>query len=150
MSEGLPMKKVFVSGTYDLLHAGHVQFFKEARACGDFLVVSFCSDSNLLRYKGRHSCMPDDNKKVLLESIRYVDKVVIGDDEGGIWDFVPAFLAEKPHVLAVTMDEKHMKAKQDFAIKNGAQFHVLPKTLPMATPTTSYTILKNIVNQGLI
>ncbi len=153
MSERKPMKKrvkVFVSGTYDLLHAGHIQFFKEARACGTSLVVSFCSDLNLLKYKGRRSCMPDDNKKVLLESIRYIDKVVIGNDDGGIWDFVPAFLREKPQVLAVTNDDKHIQEKQDFAIKHGAQLHVLPKTPPLATRTTSYTIIKKIISQGAV
>ena len=37
------MKKVFVSGCYDILHAGHLQFFEEARALGDYLIVSFAS-----------------------------------------------------------------------------------------------------------
>ena len=48
-------KKVFVSGTYDILHAGHIQFFKEAKALGGFLIVSFCSSKNLELYKGRKS-----------------------------------------------------------------------------------------------
>lgn len=143
------MKTVFVSGTYDLLHAGHVQFFKEARSLGDFLIVSFCSDLNLLKYKGRRSCMPDDNKKVLLESIRYVDKVVSGDDGGGIWDFAPAFLSLKPNILAVTIDDKNIDEKRKFCEEHGAQLVVLPKTLPLATPTTTYTIIKQIIKQGL-
>jgi len=37
------MIKVFVSGCYDIIHAGHVQFFREARALGDHLTVSFAS-----------------------------------------------------------------------------------------------------------
>lgn len=143
------MKKVFISGTYDLLHAGHVQFFKEARSLGDYLVVSFCSDANLLKYKGRHSCMPDDNKKLLLESIRYVDKVVIGNDDGGVWDFVPAFLEERPDILAVTTDDRFAEDKRKFCEEHGTQFVILPKTPPLATPTTSFTIIKNIINQGV-
>ena len=143
------MKKVFVSGTYDLLHAGHIQFFEEARALGDYLIVSFCSDSNLLKYKGRRSCMPDDNKKVLLETLRCVDKVVMGDEAGGIWDFVPAFLTLKPDILATTTDDKHIDEKKKFCEDCGATLIVLPKTPPMATPTTSFTIIKNIINQGL-
>lgn len=144
------MIKIFVSGTYDLLHAGHVQFFKEARSLGDFLVVSFCSDLNLLKYKGRRSCMPDDNKKVLLESIRYVDKVYVGTDDGGVWDFVPVFLAEKPNILAITTDDKHADEKRQFCEKYGAQLIILPKTPPLATPTTSFTIIKQIINQGVV
>lgn len=140
-----PMK-IFVSGTYDLLHAGHVQFFKEARALGDTLVVSFCSDLNLLKYKGRRSCMPDDNKKVLLESIRYVDKAVIGTDDGGVWDFVPAFLQEQPEILAVTTDDNHAEEKRKFCEEHGAKLVILPKTPPIATPTTSFTIIKTILS----
>lgn len=36
--------KIFVSGFYDIIHAGHIQFFREARSLGDFLIVSFASD----------------------------------------------------------------------------------------------------------
>lgn len=142
--------KVFVSGTYDILHAGHIQFFKEAKALGDYLIVSFCSDLNLLKYKGRRSCMPDDNKKVLLESIRYVDKVVIGTDDGGVWDFVSSFLDEKPDILVVTTDDKHIEEKRKFCEEHKAKFIVLPKTPPLATPTTSFTIIKQIIKQGIV
>ncbi len=144
------MKKVFVSGTYDLLHAGHVQFFNEAKALGDYLIVSFCSDANLMLYKGRHACMPDDNKKILLESIRPIDKVYLGSDDGGIWDFVPAFLEEKPDLLVVTDDDKHVLKKLLFCERNNAQLIVLPKTPPIATQISSFTIIKNIVNMGLV
>lgn len=141
------MKKVLVSGTYDVLHAGHVQFFKEARALGDYLIVTFCSDANLMLYKGRHSCMPDDNKKVLLESIRYIDKVYQGTDDGGIFDFVEAFDREKPDTLAVTTDDRYVQEKEQFCKENGANLVVLPKTPPLATPTTSFEIIKTIWSQ---
>lgn len=94
--------------------------------------------------------MPDDNKKLLLESIRYVDSVHIGTDDGGVWDFVPAFLAEKPDILAVTTDDKYIEEKKQFCKEHGAEFVVLPKTLPLATPTTTFTIIKQIINQGLV
>ncbi len=41
------MRHVFVSGCYDIIHAGHVQFFREAKAQGDFLTVSFASEEVL-------------------------------------------------------------------------------------------------------
>ena len=44
-------KKVFISGCYDILHGGHIQFFKEARALGDHLTVSFASDKVLWEHK---------------------------------------------------------------------------------------------------
>lgn len=143
------MKKIFVSGTYDLLHAGHVQFFKEAKALGDYLIVSFCSNENLIKYKGRPSCMPDDNKQVLLESIKYIDKVTKGNEDG-IWDFVPSFLEEKPDVLAVTTDDTHAEEKKIFCQEHDVEFVVLPKThMEGITQTTSFTIIKNILNMGI-
>lgn len=136
--------KVFVSGCYDILHAGHIQFFKEAKELGDSLVVSFCSEKNLLLYKGRKSSLPDDNKQILLESIRYVDKVYKGSDDGGVWDFITAFLRERPNVLVVTEDDKHTKEKRKFCEERDCRLVVLPKTPPIATPTSTSEIISNI------
>ena len=46
------MVKVFVSGCYDILHAGHLQFFEEARALGDYLTVSFANEDILMEAQG--------------------------------------------------------------------------------------------------
>jgi cytidyltransferase-like protein len=137
--------KVFVSGTYDILHAGHVQFFKEAKALGDYLIVSFCSSMNLKLYKGRTSAIPDDNKKILLESIRYIDKVVVGNGNGGIFDFVEAFISEKPDILVVTEDDKYSDEKRNFCEEYNVEFIILPKTPPMATPVSTSSIIKKIL-----
>ena len=53
------MKKVFVSGCYDIVHAGHIQFFEEARALGDYLIVSFASEPVLWHHKQRKPSIPD-------------------------------------------------------------------------------------------
>lgn len=137
-------KKIFVSGTYDILHAGHIQFFKEAKELGDYLIVSFCSNKNLKLYKGRVGAIPDDNKKILLEAIRYVDKVYIGTDDGGIWDFVPSFIVERPDVLAVTTDDRYAEEKRKFCLEHGAQLVILSKTPPIATQTCTSQIIKKI------
>lgn len=150
--------KIFVSGTYDILHAGHIQFFKEAKEWGMNhhppiqtgqvfkvdLIVSYCSEANLKLYKGRHSSMPDDNKKILLEAIKYVDRVYRGTDDGGVWDFVSAFLYEKPDVLIVTDDDKYVAEKAIFCKENGAMLVILPKTPPMATLVSTSKIISNI------
>ena len=150
--------KVFVSGTYDILHAGHIQFFKEAKQWGMKnsprpgvgevgkvdLIVSFCSEANLKLYKGRRSSMPDDNKMILLQAICYVDRAYIGTDDGGVWDFVPAFLAEKPDVLIVTEDDKYADEKARFCKEHGTMLVILPKTPPAATPVSTTSIISNI------
>ncbi|WP_343212655.1 adenylyltransferase/cytidyltransferase family protein [Akkermansia sp. EB-AMDK43] len=55
--------KIFVSGFYDIIHAGHIQFFREARSLGDFLIVSFASGQVLWKSKRRKPSIPDDHKK---------------------------------------------------------------------------------------
>lgn len=81
------MVRVFVSGCYDIVHAGHVQFFREARALGDHLTVCFASTEVLWFHKSRKSSLPDEHKRALIAALRPVDDVVIGTGlEEGIED----------------------------------------------------------------
>ena len=105
------MKKVFVSGCYDIVHAGHIQFFEEARALGDYLIVSFASEPVLWHHKQRKPSIPDEHKKVLLESLRMVDKVILGTGMKKGLDFEEEFLQEKPDILAVTEDDLYSDIK---------------------------------------
>ncbi|MEC7287801.1 MAG: adenylyltransferase/cytidyltransferase family protein, partial [Verrucomicrobiota bacterium] len=73
------MKKVFISGCYDILHGGHIQFFREARALGHHLTVCFASDEILWKHKKRRSSLPQDHKLALMTALDMVDQVVIGD-----------------------------------------------------------------------
>ena len=73
------MRKVFVSGCYDIIHAGHIQFFREARALGDFLTVCFASADVLWLHKQRKSSLPDEHKRALLAGLRVIDEVVVGE-----------------------------------------------------------------------
>jgi cytidyltransferase-like protein len=138
------MRKVFVSGCYDILHAGHLQFFAEARALGDYLVVSFASDAVLAAHKQRASSLPEDHKRALLESLRMVDEVVIGrGDEVGL-DFKDDFLQVRPAILAVTEDDKYADAKRALCAQVGARYVVLPKTPPRFKPVSTSSIVRHI------
>lgn len=72
------MKKVLTYGTFDLLHWGHVNLLHRAKEMGDYLIVGISSDAfnNEKNKKSYHSF---DNRKMILESIRYVDKVIPED-----------------------------------------------------------------------
>lgn len=124
------MIKVFVSGCYDIIHGGHIEFFSQAKALGDYLIVSFANDSVLLKYKGRKSSLPLEHKKRLLESLTMVDEVVIGEnlEEDGL-DFISEFIRIKPDILAVTEDDKFGDAKKKICESIGAKYVILPKTL---------------------
>lgn len=136
------MRKVFVSGCYDIIHGGHVQFFEEARALGDHLTVSFASSEVLWIHKRRKPSIPDDHKKALLESLRMVDLVVVGrgHDEG--IDFREDFLALRPDVLAVTEDDKYADLKRALCAEVGATYVVLPKTPPRFEPVSTSSIVR--------
>ena len=69
------MKRVITYGTYDLLHYGHIALLKRARARGDFLMVALSSDE-FNAGKGKQAYFSYEERKVMLEAIRYVDLVV--------------------------------------------------------------------------
>jgi len=136
------MKKVFVSGCYDILHAGHLQFFEEARALGDYLIVSFASAEVLWHHKRRKPSIPDDHKRALLQGLRMIDEVVVtqGHKEG--LDFEEDFLRLRPDFLIVTEDDKYGPLKRELCAQVGAQYTVLPKTPPRFEPVSTSSIVR--------
>jgi glycerol-3-phosphate cytidylyltransferase len=108
MYKEIIMKKVITYGTYDLLHVGHINLLRRARELGDYLIVVLSSDEfNAIKNKKAYHSYED--RKIILESIRYVDEVlpeytweqkiqdvidnnvdifVMGDDWEGKFDFL--------------------------------------------------------------
>lgn len=136
------LKRIFVSGCYDIIHAGHLQFFEEARALGDHLTVSFASENVLWEHKKRRPAIPDAHKKALLEGFSIVDEVIVGADEGHGLDFRSYFLEAKPDMLVVTEDDQYGDLKRELCAQVGAVYHVLPKTPPKFKPVSSSGIVK--------
>jgi glycerol-3-phosphate cytidylyltransferase len=69
------MKKIITYGTYDLLHRGHVNLLKRAKAMGDFLVVGLSSDE-FNAIKNKKAFYSYEERKLVLEAVRYVDLVI--------------------------------------------------------------------------
>ncbi|PFE04384.1 glycerol-3-phosphate cytidylyltransferase [Bacillus cereus] len=105
------MKKVITYGTFDLLHWGHINLLKRAKDLGDYLIVAVSSDE-FNKLKSKKSYHSYENRKMILEAIRYVDEVipehnweqktkdvvnhdvdifVMGDDWEGEFDFLAAY-----------------------------------------------------------
>ena len=70
------MKKVITYGTFDLLHYGHVNLLERAKALGDYLIVVLSTDEFNLKEKSKKCYFSYDERKRLLEAIRYVDLVI--------------------------------------------------------------------------
>jgi cytidyltransferase-like protein len=136
------MKKVFVSGCYDILHAGHLQFFEEARALGDYLIVSFASAEVLWHHKRRKPSIPDDHKRVLLQGLRMIDEVIITDGHKEGLDFEDDFLRIRPDFLIVTEDDKYGDVKRALCESVGARYTILPKTPPRFEPVSTSSIVR--------
>lgn len=136
------MIRVFVSGCYDILHAGHVQFFREAKALGDHLTVTFAGAEVLWHHKQRRSSLPDDHKRALIAALDMVDEVIVtqGHDLG--LDFKEDFLRLRPDILAVTEDDKYGQLKRDLCAQVGARYVILPKTPPQFTPISTSEIVR--------
>ncbi len=138
------IKRVFVSGCYDILHAGHVAFFTEARALGDHLTVSFASKDVLWHHKSRKSSLPDEHKQALIAGMKVVDEVVIGHDIGIGLDFETEFRRVRPDVLAVTSDDQYEDIKRALCAEVGAVYHVLEKTPPKFKPISTTQVVRYI------
>lgn len=103
------MRTVITYGTFDLLHYGHIHLLKRAKALGDFLIVGLSTDEFNAVQKNKKSYFTYEQRKLLLEGIRYVDMVIpeenweqktedvrtynvdvftIGDDWAGKFDFL--------------------------------------------------------------
>ncbi|ADC88270.1 glycerol-3-phosphate cytidylyltransferase [Staphylococcus lugdunensis] len=75
------MRRVITYGTYDLLHYGHIELLRRAREMGDYLIVALSSDEfNQIKHK--KSYYDYEQRKMMLESIRYVDLVIPENDWG--------------------------------------------------------------------
>lgn len=70
------MKKVITYGTFDLLHYGHIELLRRARALGDYLIVALSTDEFNWNEKRKRSYFPYAKRKMMLEAIRYVDEVI--------------------------------------------------------------------------
>ncbi len=69
------MKKVITYGTYDLLHRGHINLLKRAKEMGDYLIVGLSSDE-FNGVKNKKSFYSYEERKLVLEAVRYVDLVI--------------------------------------------------------------------------
>ena len=69
------MKRILTYGTYDLLHYGHIRLLKRAKALGDYLIVALSTDE-FNAIKNKKAYHPYEDRKIILEAIRYVDEVI--------------------------------------------------------------------------
>lgn len=119
------MKKVITYGTFDLLHTGHINLLRRARALGDYLVVAISTD-NFNNIKNKKAYYPFEQRKTILEAIRYVDEVIPEDTWEQKIDDV------KEHNIDVFVMGDDWEGKFDF-LKEYCEVVYLPRTVGIST-----------------
>ena len=136
--------KVFVSGCYDLLHSGHVEFFRQASRYGD-LYVGIGSDATILKYKNHKTLYPEQERLFMVKSIRYVKDAFINQGSG-VMDFVPTVEALKPDRFVVNADGSR-EEKRRFCQEHGIEYIVLDRTPAEGLQARSSTDIKQTLSQ---
>lgn len=130
------MKRVITYGTYDLLHYGHINLLRRAKALGDYLIVCLSTDEFNWNSKKKKCYFTYEQRKSLLESIRYVDLVIPEEN----WEQKKTDVHEY-HIDTFVMGDD-WEGKFDFLRDEGVEVVYLPRT-----PEISTTQIKQDLHQ---
>ena len=136
-------KKVFVSGCYDMLHSGHVAFFKEASTYGD-LYVGIGSDATIRELKDRKTINTERERLYMVKAIRYVTDAFVNSGSG-ILDFAEDVKRLKPDIFFVNSDG-YTPGKKRFCEENGIELVVSTRIPEAGLPKRSTTALRQECN----
>jgi len=128
-----------VFGVFDGVHDGHRVFLKEAKTCGDYLIVAIAQDEVVLRLKGR---LPDETLENRIDGLKrepFIDEVVPGDAVVGTYEVV---FEHRPEVIALGYDQGVLKEDLE---KSASRFFWKPKIVVMGGygPDTYHSSLLN-------
>lgn len=138
------MPKVLVSGCFDVLHSGHIAFLEEAATHGD-VYVSLGSDATVLELKNRPTLYNEQERKYMLEAIRFVKKVYIGPGSGKL-DFAPLLDVVQPDVFFVNADGTDDE-KRAFIESRGIRYIVSSRTPHADLPQRSTTSIRSTLGR---
>ncbi len=122
------MKKILTYGTFDLFHRGHINLLKRAKAMGDFLIVGLSTDE-FNRLKNKRSFYSYEERKLVLEAIRYVDLVIPENN----WEQKKHDIEEHKIDIFVMGDDWQGKFDE---LKDLCEVMYLPRTSGISTTQT--------------
>lgn len=131
------MRRIITYGTFDLLHYGHINLLKRAKEMGDYLIVCLSTDEFNSNAKNKKCYFSYEKRKLLLESIRYVDLVIPEEN----WEQKVTDMHEY-HIDVFVMGDD-WEGKFDYLTNEGVEVVYLPRT-----PEISTTQIKNDVVLG--
>lgn len=119
------MKKVLTVGVFDLLHIGHIELFRKAKALGDYLIVAVQDSDFVFQFKPDASLVYSTEERCyMVSAIRYVDEVVVYRNVGNIVDEVDF------DIFAKGPDQSHVGFQRvvDYCGENDKTVVVMPRT----------------------
>jgi len=131
----------YTAGVYDLFHNGHLTLLKNAKEQCDFLIVAVSTDELVKEYKNKIPIIPFEERKAIIEAIKYVDKVVPQETR----DKIKAYETYNFDVMFVGDDWKGnavFEEVDEYMKKNGKSVEYLPYT-----QNISSTILRDVLDK---
>ena len=141
--KGIGLKIVLTSGSFDLIHLGHVKYLAKAKALGDVLVVGVDSDAKIRRRKGDdRPLVPERERLEMLAHQRPVDLLFLKDEEEERWALIKAV---EPDVLVLTADHSYSDEDQAALKEIVGEIQILER---QAAVTTSERIRQLYMHLG--
>jgi len=97
------MKRVVVFGTFDFLHEGHLNFFKQAKKLGDYLIIVIARDKFVKKAKGKKPIHNEELRTSNLRKVKTADKVILGSQTH---NFYRTLRTHKTDIIALGYDQK--------------------------------------------
>ena len=136
------MKKIITYGTFDLLHYGHINLLQRAKALGDYLIVALSTDEFNWNSKQKKCYFTYEQRKRLLEAVRYVDLVIPEEN----WEQKINDVKEFKVDTFVMGDD--WKGKFDFLKEEGVEVVYLPRTPEISTSQIKHDLYDANVVDG--
>jgi FAD synthetase len=129
MAETEAMKKrrkvVLASGTFDLLHMGHVKYLEEAKKAGGEnakLIVIVARDKTAKKRKGTKPIVSEDHRRALVEALQVVDEAILGFED---FDMEKVIEKIRPDIIAVGHDQNSIiKQVQEVVVRKGLNVEI--------------------------
>lgn len=102
------IKVVLAGGAYDVLHLGHLAALTEAKAMGDLLVTVVATDVTVEMLKGRRPLFPEEDRRLLVEGLKPVDKAILGYEDVGM-GYEEVLMEVLPDLIAFGYDQQNLE-----------------------------------------